>query len=441
MSKQTHEVRDGIHGFILFDQFEKQLIDSEPMQRLRCIHQLAMCYQVYPGATHKRFEHSLGVMEIATRIFDRLFSQRLPDEIHARVSNECTPEQLQYWQRIVRIAGLLHDVGPLPFSHAAEELLPAGWNHERITVEMLRNSELAAILRAHKPRIDPEDVIDVAWDIKKRTKTDSSVNLSPWKTLLNEIVCGNTFGADRIDYLLRDSWHAGVAYGRFDPDRLISGLTTLIDPGNEEIALGLEIGAIHSAEALLLARYFMYTQVYFHDVRRVYDLHLQQFLQAWLDGGRFPADWRRVIQVTDHEALVAMREAAQDTQSPLHELANRALARRHFRTVYELVSTHKKKRPTILDDLHSKVAERFGEDKIGLDHYGPKSETNDFLVRTEDGGVESSIQVSGVIANVPPVEIGFIFAHPDIQDEAKAFVDAALKRLLTRSRSRKEPQG
>ena len=66
MSKQIHEVRDGIHGFILFDQLEKRLIDSAPMQRLRCIHQLAMCYQVYPGATHKRFEHSLGVMETAT---------------------------------------------------------------------------------------------------------------------------------------------------------------------------------------------------------------------------------------------------------------------------------------------------------------------------------------------------------------------------------------
>ncbi len=79
MSKVRHEVRDGLYGFIEFDNLEKELIDSEPFQRLRSIHQLAMCYQVYPGATHKRFEHSLGVMEVATRIFDSVFSRRLPE--------------------------------------------------------------------------------------------------------------------------------------------------------------------------------------------------------------------------------------------------------------------------------------------------------------------------------------------------------------------------
>jgi hypothetical protein len=66
----THEVRDGLYGFIALDDLEKKLIDSAPFQRLRCIHQLAMCYQVYPGATHTRFAHSLGVMDMATRIFD-----------------------------------------------------------------------------------------------------------------------------------------------------------------------------------------------------------------------------------------------------------------------------------------------------------------------------------------------------------------------------------
>ena len=74
MAKTRHEVRDGIHGFIEFNNLEKRLIDSVPFQRLRNIHQLAMTYQVYPARTHKRFEHSLGVMEVASRIFDRIFS-------------------------------------------------------------------------------------------------------------------------------------------------------------------------------------------------------------------------------------------------------------------------------------------------------------------------------------------------------------------------------
>jgi uncharacterized protein len=231
--------------------------------------------------------------------------------------------------------------------------------------------------------------------------------------------------------LLRDSWHAGVACGRFDQDRLIAGLTALIDPRNDEIALGLDIGAIHTAEALLLARYFMYTQVYFHDVRRVYDLHLKEFLLAWLEDGRFPSDWQKLLRLTDHEVLVAMRQSAVDRTDRHHELAARVLARKHFRTVYEFISTHKKKRPTILDDVLQATRAEFGADNVRTDRYGPKSETNDFLVKTEDGEVESSLQVSGVIANVPAVEIGLIFAKPELSEKAKRWVDKEVKALLT----------
>lgn len=431
MSKLIHEVRDGVHGFILFNQLEKRLIDSVPVQRLRCIHQLAMCYQVYPGATHKRFEHSLGVMEVAGRIYEQLFKRRFPDEVQRRIADELQEQRIDYWRRVVRIAGLLHDVGHLPFSHAAEKaLLPDGWDHERLTAEMIKNSEIAGILKDERPSIEPEDVIDVAWDAKERAKADPAFALSPWKTLLNEIVCGDTFGADRVDYLLRDSLHAGVVYGRFDPDRLISGLTVLIDPKDGEIAIGLDLGAIHAAEALLLARYFMYTQVYFHDVRRAYDLHLKEFLQGWLLGGKFSADWRNLLQVTDHEVLAAVRIAASNAKNELHEQAARILARRHFRTVYELVSTHKKKRPTILEELIQAAQSEFGDRNIRSDYYGPKSELNDFLVQTDDGGIESSLQVSGVIANLPPVEIGFVFAEPRISEKVRGRIGSVIRETL-----------
>ena len=161
MLKLEHEVRDGIHGFILFDRLEKALIDSKPMQRLRCINQLAMSYQVYPGATHKRFEHSLGVMELATRIFDQLFRKRISDEIQKRIGLELDDAHRAYWRHVVRLAALLHDIGHLPFSHAAEnDLLPEGWNHERITAEMIRHSEIVGIL-CDEP-IKPEDVVDIA---------------------------------------------------------------------------------------------------------------------------------------------------------------------------------------------------------------------------------------------------------------------------------------
>jgi len=130
--------------------------------------------------------------------------------------------------------------------------------------------------------LKPQDVADLCWDVRKRAKIAPKFSLSPWKTLLNEIITCNTFGADRVDYLSRDSWHAGVPYGRSDFQRLIDGSRTLIYPATEEIALGLELGAIHSAEAPLLARYFIYTQVYFHDLRRAYDMHLKEFLLGYL---------------------------------------------------------------------------------------------------------------------------------------------------------------
>src|SRR5258708_17596504 len=98
MAKIKHEVRDGIYGFIEYDNLEKELIDSAPFQRLRSIHQLALCYQVYPGATHKRFEHSLGVMEAATQIFDIVFGQRHPDSVHDRIADELKSDRLAYWR-------------------------------------------------------------------------------------------------------------------------------------------------------------------------------------------------------------------------------------------------------------------------------------------------------------------------------------------------------
>ncbi len=432
MSKVQHEVRDAIHGFVRFNNLEKRLIDSAPFQRLRGIHQLAMCYQVYPGATHTRFEHSLGVMEVADRIFHAAFDVAVPDPVRERIAGELEPGRKEYWRQVLRIAALLHDIGHLPFSHAAEaELLPEGWDHERITAEMIRNSEIADILR--EKSIDTEDVVDLAWDVKDRAKAEGQVELSSWKTLLNEIITGNTFGADRIDYLLRDSWHVGVDYGRFDADRLIRGLRAVIDPNNDEIALGLDVGYIHAAEALLLARYFMYTQVYFHDVRRAYDRHLQDFLQAWLDGGKFSADWRNLIHFSDHEVIAAIRLSAADSTDRLHGLAKRLVSRQHFRTVFELMAAHKQRRPTIFRDLLDFALAAYGPERVRSDQYGPRSETNDFTVLTDNDTAQNSLQVSEVIARLPTIEFGLIFVDPALKDRAQREIEAVMKRLLNGS--------
>lgn len=138
--KHLHEFRDPIHTFISVRTDERRVIDSAPFQRLRNIHQLAMTYLVYPGATHKRFEHSLGVMELASRIFDVVTNPQnlLDDTVRKIVPDE---EGRRYWKSAIRMAALCHDLGHLPFSHAAEkELLPNGYNHERLTVDLTKDA-------------------------------------------------------------------------------------------------------------------------------------------------------------------------------------------------------------------------------------------------------------------------------------------------------------
>jgi hypothetical protein len=119
VAKHWHEFRDPIHEFIGVRADERKIIDSRPFQRLRCIHQLALSYLIYPGATHKRFEHSLGVMELATRIFDTVTADG--NVRHEAVRSVMPDRQgLDYWRAVLRAAALCHDIGHLPFSHAAD---------------------------------------------------------------------------------------------------------------------------------------------------------------------------------------------------------------------------------------------------------------------------------------------------------------------------------
>ena len=223
MAVKTYEIRDPIHTFIRFDADERKIIDSRPFQRLRHIHQLALTYLVYPGATHRRFEHSLGVMEVASRIYDVVTS---PENIHDEAIRSILPRPEQYewhyWRRVLRMAALCHDLGHLPFSHAAEkQLLPKGWNHELLSMEIICDKELKTIWDALK--IQPKDVGKLAVG----PKYYKGETFSNWEAILSEIITSDAFGADRIDYLLRDSYHAGVAYGRFDHHRLIDTLCVL----------------------------------------------------------------------------------------------------------------------------------------------------------------------------------------------------------------------
>jgi uncharacterized protein len=189
LKKRHHEFRDPIHTFIVIDNRERNIIDSRPFQRLRNISQLALTYLVYPGATHRRFEHSLGVMELASRVFDTITRK---ENIHDGVRDIIPDEDvLPLFKKMLRAAALCHDIGHLPFSHAAEEeLLPEGWDHERLSEELIRSPEMQAIWR-EDPQFNVETLVKLAIGPKKLARR--GVAFSPWEAVLAEIIVGDAF--------------------------------------------------------------------------------------------------------------------------------------------------------------------------------------------------------------------------------------------------------
>lgn len=180
---------------------------------------------------------------------------------------------------------------------------------------------MQSIWTAMSPPLRVDDIVKLAVGPKELR----GVAFSDWEAILAEIIVGNAFGVDRMDYLLRDSYHAGVSYGRFDHFRLIDTIRILpgSEDGDDTPTLGIEQGGIQSAEALLLARYFMFSQPYFHAIRRIYDIHLKDFLHAWLKSGQYSTDIRRHLAMTDNDVLAAIQKSAWNESAPGHDPARR----------------------------------------------------------------------------------------------------------------------
>jgi HD superfamily phosphohydrolase len=250
-------VRDPVHGFIPYTDEEAALLETPVVQRLRGIKQLAFTYLVYPGATHTRFEHSLGVMHVAGRIAERVG----------------IPPHTSEWRR-VRLAALLHDIGHLPFSHAGEtatlllaptEISGRGEEaHESIAVALIeRDAEIHRVLPSEEDRLAVLDILEKG---KKRRLARGPEPLL-WQILSSRL------DADKLDYLLRDSLMTGVKYGVFDLDRVVECFVGHGREGDRHLMVRAEDAPC--VEQALLARYYMTEQVYRHRVRRITDAMLR----------------------------------------------------------------------------------------------------------------------------------------------------------------------
>ena len=437
MPKTVHEIRDSIHVFVRLDSHEREILNTWPFQRLRHIHQLALTYLVYPGATHKRFEHSLGVMELAGRVFDIITKpENVTDEMRVALPPLNRPDELRYWRRVLRAAALCHDLGHLPFSHAAEsELLPAGWDHERITRDIISSDYMRPIWNHATPPLRTDDIIKLA--VGARTASDH--DFSEWETILSEITVGDAFGVDRMDYLLRDSYHVGVAYGRFDHYRLIDTLRILPSPplrgkgGSGEAALGVEEGGLQSAEALMLARCFMYSQVYLHPIRRIYDIHLKEFLKVWLPSGLFLTDVASHLRQTDNELTGALVEAAFDANQQGHVHARRIIERDHFKVLYERNSRDVDINPEAGRSVFEALSAKFGAEHFRHDRYHEESGSPEFPVMMRSGELVSSLAVSETLRSVPAVSVDHVFCDRSVFSEAHAWLNMNHAKIVSPS--------
>jgi uncharacterized protein len=438
MGGRWNRVRDPLHVFIEFDAAERAVIGSRPFQRLRDVHQLALTYLVYPGASHKRFEHSLGVMEVAGRIFDTVTR---PENLTDSVRHVLPPRaaELSYWRGVLRMAALCHDLGHLPFSHAAEDLLPHGFAHEQLSRAIIESPLMAEVWDGMRPKPEPEDVVKLALGPKEAP----DLSLDPWEGLLAEMVVGDVFGADRIDYLLRDSLHVGVAYGRFDHHQLLRSIRILPEAPAEEAevpeppeertpVLGIERGGLESAEALLLARYQMFSQVYFHPTRLIYDQHLADFLRLWLEpqGGRFEFDPEKHLRISDVEVLAALHTAARNRRNRAHEPANRISERRHFRRVYEREAADVDRFPDSAQAIYRALQDKFGADNVKYADARKSAGRTGFPVRVKSD-TSASENESDVLSQLPSPKDEYVYVAPEKRDEASRWLSLNKDDIIT----------
>jgi len=232
-------VRCPLYGFVSLSKKEDRLLDTKAMQRLARIKQLAHTYIVYPSAVHTRLEHSLGALCLAGRICDQL---KLP----------------QKQKQVIRIAALLHDIGQGPFSHIWEE--PMRW----INGEEYCHEDVTKLIVDSEPEIGR-----ALGKIKKQI-----LEIFNDDSLSSDIISGS-LDVDKLDYLRRDSYHTGVAYGLFDIERVIRTVCKISEAGREYLAV-YEKGK-DALESYRLARYAMHMQVYEHHTRLIAD---DMFLKA-----------------------------------------------------------------------------------------------------------------------------------------------------------------
>lgn len=389
------KVREPLHDTISFTLVEKLVIDSEEFQRLRRIQQTAFIKYVFPGATHTRFVHALGVMHLAGVLLNSLVSnqervlealknslEQLPMTVQkSHVLTELHHGSLTQtrvaiaWLRdpeiaqVLRLAALLHDVGHAPFSHSLERFMPT-WNElaqavdslslapylvegiqkkisrqrakhphamdARIRHEIYTLMIVNRIFSGRQVELTPEMGQDVCavLDLDVKPRDMGIVRQSGLQTLLHEVVSGE-IDVDRMDYLLRDSRECGVVYGLFDAGRILDSACFYRDMETTNYHLAIRRSGVAAFEDYLRARWSMYQQVYFHKTATACEAMLEAAHKS-LNRFSLPLRLEEFLALDDASFLDFAKSKTTDPQSKGIRLLNDLLfGRRLWKRVYE----------------------------------------------------------------------------------------------------------
>ena len=426
-------LRDPVHGLVAFESEEEalvvRLLQSRELQRLRRIRQLGVASVAFPGAEHSRFSHAIGAAFVMKQLVARL-----------RTLHEALP----FWQRLTAArardamaAALLHDLGHGPLSHLFEDALPETPHHETWTERILLDdaTDVHRILRDTDPAM-PARLAELVHGRDSLPYLASAVS--------------GTFDVDRCDYLLRDAHATGVRYGLFDLDWLLRSLRFSTDAGDGAPSLAID-GAkgLPAIEGFLLARLFMFQQVYLHKATRAAEWMIKRALgrarELIADGTRLegtPKALRQAaegseialsdyLELDDAVLQVALRSWEDSSDRALAELCGRIRSRALFKT-YELfgvLATEEGQRDALA--VAQELAAARGLDPnlaAGLDTATcvPFDEKEPLQVVFQKGPARSLRDVSFVLSRLSGQTLSRVrlILHPDLRDEVAAALGA-----------------
>lgn len=340
------EIRDPIHGSIALSPIEVSICDSLEYQRLRAIKQLGFSEFSFPGATHNRFLHSIGVSHLAGLAFDTIFKNYPFRDFKTKNS----------LRQCVKLAALLHDIGHGPLSHTTEEVMPQlseldiklykdqnrntdrQANHEDYTIAFITASEITKIIQAYGD-FEPLHVAALVDSKIKLSDDFFIVDSVDFRPILSQLV-SSELDVDRMDYLLRDAYFCGTNYGNIELSWLIANLTfTQIQ---DKLHLALNRRALYTFDDFLLSRHHMHLMVYFHHKAIIYEEILNRYLKSENCTFKLPPSLKDYIKCTDY-SLYEHLNKVQDSNI----WAKRMATRTPYKVLFE---THS-------DDASEKIAD------------------------------------------------------------------------------------